>query len=131
MIILDTNIISYYFNANDIIKEKILEIIDNGEEIGTTVINVYELLKGFKWKNNKRKENQLKDFLEDVVIYTIDDDVINRASDLYADLRKKGKTIGDADIFIAAIVMRHDGTLISNNTKHYEDIDHLKLMNWL
>jgi predicted nucleic acid-binding protein len=131
MIFLDTNIISYYFNANNTVKEKILEAIDNDEELCTTVINVYEILKGFRWKNNKRKENQFREFLEDVVIFTIDDDVINIASDLYATLRKKGKTIGDADIFIAAIVIKNDGTLISNNTKHYEDIEKLNLMNWL
>jgi predicted nucleic acid-binding protein len=54
MIFLDTNIISYYFNANTKIKEKILETIDNNENICTTVINIYEILKGFKWKNNRR-----------------------------------------------------------------------------
>jgi len=48
MIFLDTNIISYYFNSNERIKEKILEIIDNDENICTTVINVYEILRGFR-----------------------------------------------------------------------------------
>ncbi|MDR1231082.1 MAG: PIN domain-containing protein, partial [Spirochaetaceae bacterium] len=128
MIFLDTNIISYYFNADNTVKEKLLEAIENEEEICTTVINIYEILKGFRWKNNKRKESQFKEFLEDLVVYTIDDRVINIASDLYAALRKKGKTIGDADIFIAAIVLKNNGTLISNNTKHYEDIEQLNLM---
>jgi tRNA(fMet)-specific endonuclease VapC len=131
MIFLDTNIISYYFNADNMVKEKMLEAIDNDEEICTTVINVYEILKGFRWKNSKRKEKQFKEFLEDIDIFTIDDRVINIASDLYAALRKKGETIGDADIFIAAIVIKNNGTLISNNTKHYEDIEQLSLMNWL
>jgi predicted nucleic acid-binding protein len=131
MIFLDTNIISYYFNADNTVKEKLLEAIENEEEICTTVINIYEILKGFRWRNNKRKESQFKEFLEDVVVFTIDDKVVNIASDLYAALRKKGKTIGDADIFIAAIVLKNNGTLISNNTKHYEDIEQLNLMNWL
>jgi tRNA(fMet)-specific endonuclease VapC len=131
MIFLDTNIISYYFNANTKIKEKLLEIIDKDENICTTVINIYEILKGFRWKNNKRKENQFNEFLEDVIVFTIDDDVVNIASDLYSNLRKKGKTIGDADILIAAIVIKNEGTLISNNTKHYEGIERLKLANWL
>jgi tRNA(fMet)-specific endonuclease VapC len=128
---LDTNIISYYFNANIKIKEKILETIDNNENICTTVINIYEILKGFRWKNNKRKENQFMEFLEDVVVFTIDDNVINIASDLYSNLRKKGKTIGDADILIAAIVINNKGTLVSNNTKHYEGIEQLNLVNWI
>jgi predicted nucleic acid-binding protein len=113
------------------VKEKMLEAIDSDEEICTTVINIYEILKGFRWKNNKKKENQFREFLEDIDIFTIDDKVINIASDLYATLRKKGKTIGDADIFIAAIVIKNNGILISNNTKHYEGIEQLNLTNWL
>ena len=131
MIFLDTNIISYYFNANKKIKEKILEIIDNDENICTTVINIYEILKGLRWKNNEKKEKQFKEFLEDVTIFSIDNDAIDIASDLYSNLRKNGKTTGDADILIAAIVIRNEGTLVSNNTKHYEDINQLKLINWI
>ena len=63
-------------------------------------------------------------------MFSIDDDVINIASEIYSNLRKSGKTIGDADILIAAIVIRNDGILVSNNTKHYEDIEQLKLTNW-
>jgi tRNA(fMet)-specific endonuclease VapC len=131
MIFLDSDIISYYFSANTKIKEKILETIDNDENICTTVINVYEILKGFRWKNSEKKEKQFKEFLEDITIFTIDNDVMDIAANLYSDLRKNGKTIGDADILIAAIVIRNEGTLVSNNTKHYEDINQLKLINWI
>ena len=131
MIFLDTDIISYYFNANIKIKEKILEAIEKNENICTTVINIYEILKGFKWKNNKSKENQFKEFLEDIIVFTIDDDVIEIASEIYSNLRKNGKTIGDADILIAAIVIKNNGILITNNIKHYDDIRSLKLNNWI
>ena len=131
MIFLDTNIISYYFSANTKIKEKLIEAIENNENICTTVINVYEILKGFKWRNNKKKENQFKEFLEDIAIFTIDEDVVDIASDLYSSLRQTGKTIGDADILIAAIVIKNDGTLVSNNLKHYESIKQLKLIDWI
>ena len=131
MIFLDTDIFSYYFNANIKIKEKILEMINNDESICTTAVNVYEVLKGLKWRNNKNKETQFREFLEDIVIFTIDTDVINIASDLYSELRKTGKTIGDADILIAAIVIRNNGILVSNNTKHYDEIKQLKFQNWV
>jgi predicted nucleic acid-binding protein len=38
MIFLDTNIIPYYFNADVKIKEKILDAIDNDENICTTAV---------------------------------------------------------------------------------------------
>jgi len=37
----------------------------------------------------------------------------------------------DSDILIAAIVIRNNGKLISNNTKHYKYMDKLNLINWL
>jgi len=131
MIFLDTDIISYFFNANTKIKEKLIEIINNNENICMTIINVYEILKGLKWKYNKNKEKQFKEFLENITIYTLDDEVIDIATDIYSNLRKTGKTIGDADILIASIVIKNKGYLVSNNLKHYEDIKQLKLVNWL
>ena len=95
------------------------------------ILTQTQRLKGFRWKNNEKKESQFKEFLEDVAIFTIDDGVIDIAANLYSNLRKNGKTIGDADILIAAIVIKNDGTLVSNNIKHYEDINQLKLINWI
>ena len=57
--------------------------------------------------------------------------MVLEAADIYSNLRKKGKSIGDADILIAAFVIKNNGTLISNNTKHYDDIPNLNLNNWL
>ena len=128
---LDTDIISYYFNGNRKIQEKLLEMVDSNENISITVINTYEILKGIKWKNNLKKENQFKEFLEDVFEFSIDDEVINIASDIYAKLRKNGKTIGDADILIAAIVIKNNGILVTNNTMHYDGIGQLRIENWL
>ena len=88
-------------------------------------------MKGFRWKNNISKEKQFKVFLEDVIVLSIDDSVIEIASDIYSNLRKNGKTIGDADILIAAIVIKNNGKLVTNNTSHYEDIELLNLINWI
>ncbi|MDR1322629.1 MAG: type II toxin-antitoxin system VapC family toxin [Gracilibacteraceae bacterium] len=130
MIFFDTNILSYYFNGNIKVKEKIVESLSNKEIICLTAINVYEILKGFRWRENKRKEELFKDFIKKVTVYTVDDEVVNIASDIYADLRKNGKTVGDADILIAAIVISNNGALITNNVKHYADIKQLELNNW-
>ena len=110
---------SYYFSSNELIKEKFIEEIENDENLCITVINVYEILKEFKWKNNKNKEEQFKEFLKDILVFRIDDDIINVASDIYSDLRKNGITIGDADILFAAIVIKNKGVLKTNKIRHY------------
>jgi len=131
MIFLDSDILSYYFSGNSKINQKMTETINSGEKIALTVMNVYELLKGFKWRNNKNKELLFNKFLEMVPVFSIDNDTINFAADIYADLRKNGITISDADIIIASIIIKNNGKLVTNNTKHYCDIKELKLINWL
>jgi len=131
MIFLDSDVLSYYFSGDTKIHDKIKETINTGEKIALTVMNVYEILKGFKWRKNETKKIMFEKFLETVPIFVIDDSVIELATDIYADLRGNGITIGDADILIAAIVIKNDGKLITNNIKHYKDIKKLELINWL
>jgi tRNA(fMet)-specific endonuclease VapC len=131
MTFLDSDVLSYYFSGDIRIHNKIKETINTSEKIALTIINVYEILKGLKWRKNKYKRIMFDKFLETVSIFTIDDSVIDLATDIYADLRGNGITIGDADILIAAIVIKNDGKLVSNNLKHYKDIKKLELIDWL
>jgi tRNA(fMet)-specific endonuclease VapC len=131
MIFLDTNILSYYFAGNIKIKDKILEIINGGEELCLTSTNVYEILKGYQWRKNKKKEKMFREFMENINIFSFDNEIIELAANIYADLRSNGKTVGDADIIIAAIVISNNGKLVSNNTKHFINIKDLQLINWL
>jgi len=131
MIFLDTDIISYHFSSHTKIKDKLLELADQDERICITVINVYEILKGLKWKNNLQTEAKLMRFIEKLPLFTINKYVINIAANIYANLRKKGISIGDSDILIAAIVIANNGTLVTNNIKHFENIEQLKVVNWV
>ncbi|GHT80022.1 nucleic acid-binding protein [Spirochaetia bacterium] len=121
MIFLDTDTLSFYFAGDNNIKEKIIETINKGEQICLTTINVYEVKKGFRWRNNKNKEEKFNKFLQNIRIFTLDDESISIAADIYADLRENGITIGDADILIAGIVINNNGTLITNNIQHYKE----------
>ena len=131
MIFLDTNIISYYLSANQQIINNIMQLVDDNEILCTTVVNKFEIIRGFRWKKSKKKENMARGFIDKLMLFSFDDDVIEIASNIYADLRKRGKSIEDADILIAAIVMANNGTLVTNNTKHFGNIKQLKVVNWV
>jgi len=131
MIFLDSDTLSYYFSGNKKIYDKIREAINNNEKMAITAINVYEILKGFRWHKNKNKELLFNNFLENILVFSINDNVIDLAADIYANLRVNGKVVGDADILIAAIVMNNKGKLITNNIKHYKNIKNLEVLNWL
>ena len=130
MIFLDSDILSYYFSGDAKIRDKIIEILKSKEPIALTVINVYEALKGFRWRKSTKKEIMFTKFLETVPVFTIDNEVTDLAADIYAELRKNGKTVGDADILIAAIIIRNNGKFVTNNTNHFKNIKKLNLINW-
>ena len=49
---------------------------------------------------------------------------------LKADLERSGNPLDDFDLIIAACAMAHNLTLVTDNYRHFERIDGLKLANW-
>jgi len=131
MIFLDTDILINYFKGNKNIQLAMLKHMENGDEICTTILNVYEILKGFKYIGSEKKIKKLESFLNELEIFNLNNQVITEAAEIFTDLKKTGKTIGDGDILIAAIVMQNNGILVSNNTKHFQSIQGLQLTNWM
>jgi len=60
----------------------------------------------------------------------IDASIWKRAAHIWATLREKGKTIGDADIIIAACCIINEYTLITHNLNHFSNINGLLLDDW-
>ena len=61
----------------------------------------------------------------------IDQAVLDRSAELYADLRSRGQLIEDADLLIAAITLVREMTLVTNNTSHFDRVDGLEIEDWL
>ena len=64
-------------------------------------------------------------------IITLDRAIINRASEIYAELMRRGELIEDADILIAASCMFKGMVLVTDNEEHFRRIENLKVENWL
>jgi tRNA(fMet)-specific endonuclease VapC len=45
-------------------------------------------------------------------------------------LQEKGFNIEDDDLLIAAYCINHNLPLVTNNTKHFINMKHLKILNW-
>jgi tRNA(fMet)-specific endonuclease VapC len=48
-----------------------------------------------------------------------------------SDLENSGKIIGPNDMIIASIVKFHEGIIITNNEKEFENVEGLKVENWI
>ena len=47
------------------------------------------------------------------------------------DLQKKGKIIGNMDLLIGSQAISRDITLVTNNEKEFERIEHIRIENWI
>lgn len=128
--LIDTDILSELFKGNDTVKTRVSEYIKEHHNLTISQITKYEILKGLKAKKAQKQINAFSTFCDANTIIPITDDVIIKASDIYAELRKQGEIVSDADILVAAIAIVNNFTLITNNTNHFSRIKDLKLDNW-
>ncbi|GHT21588.1 hypothetical protein FACS189419_02720 [Planctomycetales bacterium] len=130
MIYLDTDVLSYFLSGNEQIYAMLKGALNNGEKIALTILTVYEILKGLRYRQSIQKEQEFQRVLDCVQVDHLSNNSIALAASIYGNLRRKGITISDADILIAAIVQEHGGILATNNQKHFRHIDGLQWQLW-
>lgn len=126
----DTNIVSYFIQEDKYIISQFRSILASGHSIIIPPSTYYEIRRGFKHKSSPRKE---KAFTRMCGLYKIGEMSLpawEQAAAIYGATRKAGNPIEDTDILIAAFCIVNDYTLVTNNVKHFKDIDGLKLVNW-
>ena len=64
-------------------------------------------------------------------IGVIDQDVLDIASTVKLKMQQQGRGISDGDLLIAAYCLKHNLPLVTNNTKHFMNIEKLEILNWL
>jgi predicted nucleic acid-binding protein len=127
---LDTNIVSYYLKKNQKIINKVSNEIDDNNIIIIPPIVYFEIKRWLLSNNAMVKLAAFDALCARSGIGVIDKEILEIAVSLYADLRKRGITIEDADILIAAYCIKNGYILVTNNIKHFANIEGLKIANW-
>ena len=110
--LIDTSVIIDFIAGNEKLVSLIQEIA-NKEEIKTTTITEYELLK----HKTKLKRQLAEDFLSELTIYPFDSDAAREAAILFKELKDSGRMINENDLFIAGISLAHDEVLLTRDRK--------------
>lgn len=90
----------------------------------------YEVVRGFRDETSKNKIEMFNKLYDNTKHLSLDEKSANKAVDIYRNLARKGLNIGDNDIYIAAISIVNDCTLVTANTRHFERVEGLKFVNW-
>jgi tRNA(fMet)-specific endonuclease VapC len=129
--LLDTNICIY------IAKQSIGSVLHKFEqlavsEVGMSTVTYGELLYGLQKSKYKKKTISLLEKLAGLIIPL---PMPTTAGKYYAEIRskleKKGKPIGNNDLWIAAHALALDIILVTNNTKEFSRVSKLVVENWV
>jgi tRNA(fMet)-specific endonuclease VapC len=96
-----------------------------------SIITQFEILRGLKAKGATTQQRVFRQAGRTHNILPLNEEVVIRASDIYADLYRRGDLIGDADILIAATALVNGLPLVTNNENHFKRIRDLTLQNWV
>ncbi|MEH2040331.1 type II toxin-antitoxin system VapC family toxin [Nostoc sp.] len=129
--LLDTNIVSYILKRNVIVDQKFREVRRLKQDVFISCITYYEVKRGLLAINATRQLVEFNKFCQVYKIILIDDlEIIELACEIYVDLQRRGFTIQEQDILIAATAIARGLTLVSNDSDLLR-VEGLRLENWL
>lgn len=137
MILLDTNVVSELLRLdNSPIIALWLERIGT-EELATTAVTVVEIEQGLSRLPPGRRRSMLEAALADLFapgllggrVFAFDHAAAVAAGRLAGELSRQGRPIDAPDALIAGIALDRRAALATRNTRHFERVDGLRLIN--
>jgi len=129
---LDTNVVLRYLRNELPSVQSIDRALAREHKLYISKMVDYEVRRGFKLMRQPSYHKELVYKLLTLRCPVVEMDAIiwEKAIDVYKELYRKGFTVGELDILIAAFCLAHDLILVTNNTKDYKNIDGLIVVDW-
>jgi len=129
--LLDTSILIAFLKGEEDVVAKVEAYLGEFDMLSLSIITYYEILRGLKYIENEKKLRGFEELMDKSEIITLDKEIIDKASEIYAELMRRGKLIEDADILIAASCLVRGMVLVTDNEEHFRRIESLEVENWL
>lgn len=130
MFALDTNALIAWQKQHKVFMGHYDTATRQGEDIAVPAIVRYEARRELVNPLYQRRLARLDSLLILHPTLDLDAQTVDVAIQIYDLLRSDGNLIDDADLLIAATVLRHDAVLVTNNTSHFERVPNLKKVDW-
>ena len=118
---LDSNVVSDILRDDPKVMPRLKEVLNNGDKLYISSIVYYEVVRGLKAAGKTRMLKNFRDFYNTVRHLDLDMNAIDKAVEIYLQLRN-GQLIEDNDIYIAAMAVVNGCTLVR--------VEGLNFVNW-
>ena len=131
MFLFDTDVVSALMrrSASEALVQRIARVAP--EEQAISAITVGELSYGVARVGRTDLMARVRLVIADMRVLSFDSPAAELYGPLRARLEKRGATVAEADLRIAAIALLHDCVLVTGNVRHFARIDGLRVENWL
>ena len=129
MRLLDTDTCVEILRGNERVIERRATVADS---VATTWITASELYFGAA-KSHRPKNNHalVTRFLATLPILSLDRSAAEIFGNVKVRLQREGRRLTDADLFIGAIAVAQDATVVTGNRRHYDRIPGWKWEDWI
>lgn len=136
--LLDTDTLTHLHSGNTNVINRLESLQD--EEVAITIVTKVEILRGridyllkaFSGSDLLKAQelfSRSETLLNQLPVISIDPNAANQFDRLQG--ISKFRKIGRADLLIASISLAHQATLVTRNLRHFRQIPHLSLENWV
>ncbi len=125
MVVLDTSFLIDMLRG----KKETLKILNRRENLFTTQINMYEIVKGLFFKNiSSSKFAEVFEMFHNIRVLPFDDVALIKSAEIFAELSRKGQEIHDFDCIIVGIALsRGINKVVTKNVEHFKRIKDIKV----
>ena len=126
--LIDTDWVIDHLKGEERVVKQLEELASEG--VAISVISLAEIYEGVYHSRDPAKSQRLLDeFLApDLDVIIVDQEICKGFGKERGKLRKLKKTISDFDLLIASTCLHYDLTLLTNNRRHYEMVEGLKIL---
>jgi len=128
--LLDTDVLSRLMRQTPSVVDRARDYLADHSRLSIFLITRFEILRGLKASGATTRLAAFDAFCAANEVLPVDDSVVARAAEIYADLYGRGQLIPDADILIAATAPENGLVLATNNLRDFSRIPALQIDNW-
>jgi len=127
--LIDSDILIYSLKGNSKVTQNFTDYENDTKSISIITYGelVYGASKSEKIEKNLAVVYRLRDLFP---IINVDKPIIEIFASLKSQKRKTGQITDDMDLIIAATALCNNLILVTNNEKHFRDIEGLQVQNW-
>lgn len=127
MILVDTNIVSFYFRRDT--RTEFYRSALAGQIQAIAFVTLAEI---YKWPVERNfpphRAAALEGHVKSYLVLPFDDALARQWAAMTVAMKRAGRGISDADAWIAATALRHHLPLVTHNRKHFEHVPGLTII---